>query len=558
MTGAKTLTQTLRPYQERGKEMLRNDSWRIRKKRSTVMVLPTGGGKTSISADIIGHAVDSDYCALFTAHRVELITQAALRLKQYGVHGSILRRKEEDLKNPVQVSSVQTISRRIEKLMRWAKGRRVLVFVDEAHRVMGASYRVVLAAIREVALSVVVVGLTATPYRLDGQGLDDVFDDIIEVTTPTFLFDHGQCPTCKREAMRSLTCCGAPIRPYLMRPLMYRINDPNLVGIATRAGDFDIDQTAKVMNQVRLVADMVKEYRKRADGLQSVAFAVNITHSKHIAEAFNSAGAHDTSYSTGPGHGIPCGHIDGTTDEDERSDILARLAIGKLKIVSNCGVLLEGWDSESDMERIFQDPKRYWDGKSYPPDYVPLCVSIDACPTNSMGRFFQGPIGRITRSHPKKQAAIYLGHAGNDHRHGIPDWHYGFDLSGFKRRGEKHISQKNAVSLVVCQNCTLQWPAGTQKCLLCGAEIGTKSKKIVTIAGELVEMDLDTAGKRPATAAEKEIKYIELMAEARKLHQRPGFADDNFRAIFGIPPSIEMKNRVYRQYGFQSYLPKGG
>ncbi len=500
---------------------------------------------TSIAADLISDVVDNDWYALFFAHRVELIDQAWQRLKQFGIHGSIFKGPAQglDLTNPVQVSSVQTLTQRLAQLMTWARGRRILIFVDEAHRVMGSTYLAVLAAIKEVALSVVVVGLTATPYRLDGQGLDDVFDDLVEVSTPTYLFDHGQCRICKQEVPARIMCCGQTVRSYLVRPTMYRIAKPDLSGIGNRGGDYDQAALGQKMNEIRLVADMVKEYKSKADGLQAVAFAVNVAHSKHIAERFNHAG-------------IPAAHMDGETDSDERSDILARFAIGILKIVCNCNLLTDGWDGESDMSRILANPRRYWGGKSFPPDYVPLQVSIDGCPTQSMGRFFQGPIGRITRSHLKKDIAIYLGHAGNDYNDWFPDWHHGFTLCGFKRhKGDRHVSQNNAVSLLTC-SCLAVNPAGSINCLICGAVLG-KTKNVVTMPGELVEITgSDLAGHRPATPAEKEIKYIELMAEARKMAQRPGFADDNYRAVFGMQPSIEMKNRVYKQFGFSNYLQR--
>ncbi len=571
--------QTLRPYQARGVDLLRNDSWRLRGKRKTLLVLPTGGGKTSCAAYVINGATNSigdrEHACLFFAHRKELIEQAHARLAQYGVNASIMQGKttcsrckrswiptagkerctrcghnqvEEDLSNPVQVSSVQTLSKRLERLIDWARGKRVLIFVDEAHRVQADTYLAVIETIRSVARSVVIVGLTATPYRLDGQGLDDVFDDLVEITTPAFLFDNGLCSICSQERPRGSLCCGAAIRSYLVRPTMYGIGAPDMRGVHRVGGEFNSAESAAKMNQVRLVADIVETWQRRAQGLPTVAFAVNVDHSRAITQAFLDAG-------------VPWAHLDGTTDPDERADILAKLAIGEYLGVSNCGVLLEGWDSESDYDRVLKNPERYWNGRSYPPEYRPLCASIDACPTASMGRYFQGPLGRILRSHPKKDQAIYLGHAGNveppdqgGRGHGFPDQHHSFPLAGFKRRGDGvQVQERAPVDIIRCKACLAVYPAGTPVCSQCGAILG-KTRDIVTVDGELRELLPEPGAQRPATPAEKEARYIALMAEARAQMQRPFLADDNYRAIFGQAPTIAMKQRVYTQFGYGGYL----
>lgn len=574
---ATSLTQTLRPYQAEGVHMLRHQSWRERGKRKTLLVLPTGGGKTSIASYVIDSAAnapgDRQHISLFFAHRKELIEQAHARLSQYGVQSSLMHGKttcskcgrswvpsvgkercakcghnqiEEDLENPVQVSSVQLLNRRLERLIAWATNRRVLVFIDEAHRVSADTYLAVIETLKSVAKSVIVVGLTATPYRLDGQGLDDVFEDIVEVTTPSFLFDNGQCPTCKTQRARGEVCCGALVRSYLMRPTMYGIASPSMKGVHKSGGEFNIAETAERMNKVRLVADIVETWKKYAEGLSTVDFGVNVAHSKAIAQAFIDAG-------------VPWAHLDGETSADERADVLARVSIGDYIGVSNCGLFQEGWDPESDYKRVLDNPQKYWKGKSYPPPYRPLSVLIDACPTASMGRYFQ-QLGRIFRSHPSKTQAIYLGHAGNvepppDGRgHGFPDQHHSFDLSGYKRKREDgHVVERAPTDIARCTSCLAVWPAGTAICLQCGTVI-SRQRNIITINGELEQLTPLPGAQRPATPAEREAAYIALMAEARSKNQRPYFADDNYKSKFGQEPTIAMKNRVYPQFGYASYL----
>lgn len=258
----------LRPYQIRALDELR-ERWRDR----PLLVAPTGAGKTTIAAAIAAGAIARGRSVLFVAHRRELLGQAQARLPWGVSFRSVASRKP-----PVPHD---------------------VLIIDEAHRAAAKSYRDLVAAHPWPC----VIGLTATPHRLDGQGLDDVFGCIIEVATVRELIDGG----------------------YLMRPRLFTARAlPDLDGVKRRGRDYD---PAALDDEMRgLVADAVKS----AQGAPKpcVIFASGVRHSKALVAALGPSWA----------------HVDGSTPKGERDSILADLRAGRLDGVSNVEILTEGWD----------------------------------------------------------------------------------------------------------------------------------------------------------------------------------------------------------------------
>ena len=115
----------------------------------------------------------------------------------------------------------------------------------------------------------------------------------------------------------------------LHRPKVWASQSPDLRGVKVIAGDYSLGALASRTNTAELNANIVATWQKHAAGKRTVAFAVDVAHSKAITEAFVAAG-------------VPAEHIDGRTYE--RDTVLARLARGQTLVVSNCMVLTEGWD----------------------------------------------------------------------------------------------------------------------------------------------------------------------------------------------------------------------
>ncbi len=162
------MTIVLRPYQQ--DLVARCSRAFARGRRSVVMQLPTGGGKTATASEIIRRSLARGNKVVFAAHLDSLIEDTHQRLTEAGIYAGFVQagRRAEPLA-PVQVCSLQTLH---------ARGERPaanLVIVDECHRAMASTVRAVLEAYPHAFI----LGLTATPQRGDGQPLGDVFEELV-------------------------------------------------------------------------------------------------------------------------------------------------------------------------------------------------------------------------------------------------------------------------------------------------------------------------------------------------------------------------------------------
>lgn len=416
----------LRPYQVEAIERVRAS---IRAgHRRVLIVLATGGGKTLIASQIIASAVSRGSRVLFLAHRRELINQAYRKILDQGLTedqvGVLMatdpRRRPTAM---VQVASVDTLRHR-------AKPSADLVFVDECHRAMAKSYRDIAAQYPNA----IHLGLTATPYRADGQGLKDAYDDLVVVATPKKLITEG----------------------YLVEPRVFTVPQgqlPNLENVRVKGGDYDEAELADAVDRAPLVGNIVEHWLKHASQLRTVVFAVSVAHSKHIVERFNEAG-------------IPAEHLDGTTPTSERDAILARLEAGTTKVVGSCAVISEGWDQPS------------------------VKCAILARPTKSTGLYLQ-QAGRILRPW-QGVGAVILDHGGCALEHGLPQDDREFSLEGKK----KPLCKEKVAPARACPACFAVLPIGVRICPECGAELtgrGLPQEK----EGQLVEVTEATLTQRP-------------------------------------------------------------
>lgn len=327
-----------------------------------ILVAPTGSGKTVMATALVE---ELGLPTLWLAHRKELIDQAAHRLSCHGLSVGIVMADFAPMPlSRVQVASVQTLVRREKPHAR-------LIVIDEAHHATASTYGQILDAYPEAAR----VGLTATPFRLDGRGLGDLFGELVVAATTKELCDMG----------------------VLHAPKVWCSKSPDLRGVKVIAGDYAPGALSKRTNTEALNADVVQTWLKHARGRRTVAFAVDVEHSLAITKAFQA-------------EGIAAEHLDGSTPRDVRDAILKRLAAGTTQIVSNCMVLTEGWDLPA------------------------LECAIVARPTASLNLHLQ-MIGRVMRACEGKGGAIVLDHAGNHHVHGLVTRRLDYSLDGKTRVG---------------------------------------------------------------------------------------------------------------------------
>ncbi len=456
----------LRPYQEQA--IAKVHARVAAGVKRLVIVAPTGSGKTTIAAHLIVKAVERDQRVLFMAHRRELISQAYNRLLQFGIPEDQLgvvmgtdKRRRPGAR--VQVASVATLRNR-------PKPHADIVFVDECHRSISKSYRDI-AAHYPKALH---LGLTATPYRANGAGLSDAYDELIQVSSPKELIAQG----------------------FLVEPRVFTAPPdalPDLSGVRTKRGDYDQKTLADAVDDKALVGNLVDHWMRHAKGMRTVAFAVSVAHSQHITEQFKQAG-------------VAAEHLDGETPSDERAAMLARLELGAITVLVNCGVLAEGWDQPS------------------------VKCAILARPTRSTGLYLQ-QAGRILRPWNGQQAII-LDHGGCVLQHGLPQDDRQFSLKTRKKR-----STNSSAPVRTCPSCFAVLALSKRMCPECGE----------ALSGEPDEMPDERDGTLIEVSHE-DLKRFEL----EKLHKialergyKPGWIYYRYKEKFGeAPPRLPVQPRA--------------
>ena len=429
---------SLREYQTRAISHCEN-LWRQGLRR-VLLQLPTGGGKTVIGARFISGAVAKRRRALFFSHRREIVGQTYWKLVDDGVPQSELgvlmgdgtiSDREGNVVRAVNPSAGCIVVSIDSWRARPSKPPADVVFVDEAHHCTAKTWRDVIEYY--MARNAFIVGLTATPQRADGIGLSDLFEHLYQIETPTHLVEGG----------------------WLARPRI-KVGRRKIAGLAAlreRGGDYELDGLQRVMRTRELVGDIVTAWQEQAAGRSTVAFATGVEHSLDIVRRFREAG-------------VTAEHLDGTTETAERDAILRRLRDGTTLVVSNVGVLTEGWD----------EPR------------VKVCIL--ARPTKSLTLYLQ-MCGRVLRPWQSVEPLI-LDHSDTARRFGPPDIDREWSLEG-KPRKEKSDKKDEDTDYPVCEKCGEMLAHGQRICPSCGFE---KPKPEVVEVDGVME---DLQWKRPAS-----------------------------------------------------------
>lgn len=347
---------SLRPYQEAGIAAV--EAAEARGIRRPLLVYPTGAGKTIVFASLI---VKRGGRALVLAHRDELIQQAAdkIRLVSPTADIGIVKADDDEHRAPIVVASIQTLAQP-HRLKRIAPDLTTIV-VDEAHHANAASYRRVLDGLGSFDdRGPLTLGVTATPERGDGAGLGAVWQEIVYRVSILDLIRDG----------------------YLadLRAVQVRLT-ADFNRLKTRAGDFSGGELEDVLLDANAPEHAVLAYRQYAEGRKTIVFCPTVRTGQRMAEAFQRAD-------------IPAESLDGTMPRDTRRAILARFSRGETRIVTNCGVLTEGFDEPS-----------------------VDCVIV-ARPTRSRP-LYQQMIGRGMRLYPGKETCLIIDLVGASTRHDL-------------------------------------------------------------------------------------------------------------------------------------------
>ena len=323
----------------------------MRQHNRVLGVLPTGGGKTKIFTEIAKSARARGLSVKVLVHRRELVEQTP---------------------DP-EVLTIQS----------WTPGGEDLVIVDEAHHACAATWKRKLSQVSRV------LGFTATPERLDGGGLDVVFDHMCVGASAAELLELG----------------------YLSK---FRVfcppGQPELRGIRKQGGDYSRRMLANVCSDAPVVATAVKNWKLFAADRQTIGFCVSVAHMAEVEHSFKSAG-------------IPVACIEGRMPRAKRDQAVEDFRCGRIRVLLSVDLISEGFD-------------------------VPDCNCVLLLrPTQSLGLHLQ-QVGRALR--PSDQPAIVLDCAGNSATHGMPDQPRTWSLQGRTKEREGLVA---SLPVRVCPQC---------------------------------------------------------------------------------------------------------
>lgn len=366
---------------------------RARGARIIVVQGPTGCGKTTWACHAVSQAVAKNSYVLMMVHRRKLVDQMSDRLIQFQIeHGVLMAGQTRAKECRVQVASRDTLLSRCVNNQWLGMPPANLIIVDEGHHAADAQseYRRILQNYPEATILL----LTATPVGPDGQGLGP-WAQAIE--------------------------CAAPISEL--------IRDGFLVPVKCYA---PARKTKRGKVQRGIAGDLVESWKEYAENLPTVLFCSRVQHSLDAVESFKEAG-------------IPAAHVDADTPDDERDRIFDRLETGRVKVVSNVGIIKEGVD-------------------------IPClgCCQFYMDPSGRVG-FLQG-CGRIMRPYPGKTHGVLIDHAGAVFRHGFPDEDTEWTLEGNADEAyKKKHDDKDTPQAHYCQHCERLYH-GQVECPGCGRQ----------------------------------------------------------------------------------------
>lgn len=441
----------LRPYQREAVTKIREA---FSERRSVCYVLPTGGGKTVVLAEICRAALDRGTRVLILVHRSELLSQISSKLSSISLpHGLVSPRHRFLPEALVQVASVQSLVRRLEG---FPEPR--LIIVDECHHLSeGSAWGTTVSRFPGAKL----LGVTATPTRLDGRGLGQFFEAMI-----------------LGPSLRALTADGYLTPARYFAPLLA----PGIDDMEVRMGDFVSREIEAVMNKPSITGDAIEHYRRLSDKKPALAFCTSVKHARDVAAEFRAAGYRAES-------------VDGELDPQTRESRLDALALGKLHVLTNCQLITEGTDIAG------------------------VHTGIILRPTASLGLHLQ-ILGRMLRLAPDKPIATILDHAGNCVRHGLADEEREWTLNAAKKRFKK-TPETTIGSVTVCPSCYMAQLA-SPRCLECGHVFEVKARVIEVTKGELREIEARKA-ESLAIERKKEIYAAKSLSDLQAIAKRKGY-----------------------------------
>lgn len=300
-----------RKYQVRDKKNIKKA---FESYRSVLFQCPTGGGKSVIAADLVDEWLNGDgkINILVMGHRRELLQQFNTHFSGRDIEVGMMRGKiERNMDANVVVASVFTATRdnRLKTLL---KRKWDYIIVDECHRIMSESYAKPIREIREVNKDCRLLGLTATPYRLDKKNLAEQFDKLLCSDNIAKLIKDGYLSDYKTFA--------TPVR---------ELED---VDTTNSGHDYKQEPLSAYMRTEKQIAYLVRSYKEYGQNKQMIVYCVDRKHARDVESAYKKGGYKSV------------GYIDGNTGEADRENMISDFENNKLKIIVSIDTLTEGVD----------------------------------------------------------------------------------------------------------------------------------------------------------------------------------------------------------------------
>ena len=355
----------LRPYQIESKEKIYK-MWI--QKRSIMFQMPTVTGKTRLFVSIIRDLFDWGASkkivvkVLVLAHRIELIDQIDEHIGlKYGLaHGLIVANNREQKKYSVQIGSVPTLIRRLSN---WSDKEFDIIIIDEAHHVKAESYKRILKEFPKAK----VLGVTATPYRMNHASFHPEFDDLI-TSQPVLNF------------IRQGWLCDYDY--YSIKPNSKVQQDIDSITQFALDGDYLESAMLDVMDRSKIRAGIVDSYFRYARGKKGIVYTINRDHNVRVCSRYIEKGVRAVA-------------IDSKTPAEERKKMINDFKRGKIDIICNVNIFSEGFDCP-DVE------------------FIQL-----ARPTKSLSMYLQ-QVGRGLRPAKGKDKFIIIDNVGLYNKFGFP------------------------------------------------------------------------------------------------------------------------------------------
>ena len=357
--------------------------------RRPLVVAPCGAGKSYIFVNLIKRTKGE---ALILTHRQELKEQHEALLEELGAKNA-------------RVAMVLTEANRLGHYP-----PPELIIADEAHLSRSNSWMKVIEHYNTFT-----VGFTATPVRLDGKPLGDIFDTLIQGVDTRWLIENRRL---------------APYEYYA----------PTLVdtsGLRTVCGDYVVSDLEQLMNERAIYGNVIDSYFRIAPGERSICYCVSVRHAQETAQAFNAAGVRAEYLSSG-------------TSARERRSIMESFRAGNIRVLCNVGIISEGISI----------------------DEVSCCILLR--PTESVALGIQQMM-RCMRYLPGKTAKI-IDCVGNYTRIGLPDDDREWSLDKPLRK-RRELDRNGNFYIRCCPECYLTF-AMAPKCPYCGAEYPLHPREI--------------------------------------------------------------------------------